>query len=461
MTERPPVTAENNRFERWFQQAARRPRALLVPILVIVLLLELAAAWGYIAKRLIGEQPVIDLVERFHLVRPFGTLLFPDQYRFPAVLADRYAGDINTEAGQRAIYEGDGVTGHRLRPNTVTSEVIWTWRATDGRGFVISDRDNPESTISPDKPDDVFRIIVLGGSTVEGDGASGSLNALPASLWQALKQSYRPADNPQRRFEVINAGVGGFYSDQEFLYYYSELQYLEPDLLVIYHGWNDLVYQNRLIEKLGPNGGFSRQGKYAENRDILDRYFSVTATAGRLLELSAQRILEFLDGFALLHSMARGGNMLLNRLQTSMAGAAPSEPAPFFSPLSVDRMAANVRLILTINEQRDIPTAWFLQPLVGLGNKPPAAFREAGYVRVRQPYIERRKTFYALAESAQQRLGEAFPGRRLCAASLTDVFDGNPDAVYEDFGHLFDIGNDIVARRIARELQACGLIAPR
>jgi len=35
------------------------------------------------------------------------------------------------------------------------------------------------------------------------------------------------------------------------------------------------------------------------------------------------------------------------------------------------------------------------------------------------------------------------------------------EAVYEDFGHLFDNGNKIVARRIAEELTSCGLFVER
>jgi hypothetical protein len=49
----------------------------------------------------------------------------------------------------------------------------------------------------------------------------------------------------------------------------------------------------------------------------------------------------------------------------------------------------------------------------------------------------------------------------VCAASLVNVFDGNTDEVFEDNGHLYDSGNIIVARRIAKELEACGLITAK
>jgi hypothetical protein len=45
-----------------------------------------------------------------------------------------------------------------------------------------------------------------------------------------------------------------------------------------------------------------------------------------------------------------------------------------------------------------------------------------------------------------------------CVDDLTDVFDGNPAITYEDSGHLVDSGISIVVERIARRLEACGLI---
>ena len=44
-------------------------------------------------------------------------------------------------------------------------------------------------------------------------------------------------------FEFINAGVAGFTSAQEYLYFVSDLLRFTPDLVIVYDGVNDSHYQ--------------------------------------------------------------------------------------------------------------------------------------------------------------------------------------------------------------------------
>ncbi len=146
---------------------------------------------------------------------------------------------------------------------------------------------------------------------------------------------------------------------------------------------------------------------------------------------------------------------ILRQDATPSSGGSPEW---FFSALSVQRYVDNISLFLDVNRRDDVPTAWFLQPLLGLGDKPPNALRERAYIETRQPDIRLKQKFYAEADKSQTALAESVPSNRLCAASLVDVFDNTPDAVYADFGHLYDNGNAIVAERIADELLRCGLV---
>ena len=41
---------------------------------------------------------------------------------------------------------------------------------------------------------------------------------------------------------MINAGVGGYRSRQQLLYYITELYLYNPDLVIFYDGWNDLQF---------------------------------------------------------------------------------------------------------------------------------------------------------------------------------------------------------------------------
>ncbi len=89
------------------------------------------------------------------------------------------------------------------------------------------------------------RVAVLGGSTAFGYGVTWD-NAFPAALERALQVSA-----PARQWSVVNLAYNneGAYS---FRFTLEDFAYLEPDLVVLYEGYNDLIGDN------GPNTALFR-----------------------------------------------------------------------------------------------------------------------------------------------------------------------------------------------------------
>jgi hypothetical protein len=88
--------------------------------------------------------------------------------------------------------------------------------------------------IAKRKPDDVFRVFVLGGSTV----------FCPAAAWEKshvrlLEKRLREA-YPARRIEVMNAGVPWYTTQHSLINYLFHVRAFEPDLVIFMHGINDL-----------------------------------------------------------------------------------------------------------------------------------------------------------------------------------------------------------------------------
>jgi hypothetical protein len=449
-------TYHDNRFERWAKNIKRNKVKSVVFLFLALFITELCLVGSYVTKRIVTNYPYTGLIEQYYILRPFRKY-FPDQYNFPDQLWPNFKGEIGSGQGARALYAGDGLLGYRLIPSSLTVEESWTWRATNEQGLIISDPESPLKNYAIPKPNDIYRIIVLGGSTVEGDGATGSLATLPAKLNIVLNESFAPEDQSGRRFEVINAGVGGYASAQELLYFLSSLRKYSPDLVISYNGWNDLKYENKHIELLGENAPHLLQANSKVNNDILNNYFSFWFTLRHLYSLAAQRTLEFAEGFAILHLPVRAASRLL--APVLLAIDSQHSDKLFFSPKSVERYVDNIELLHLRNRADNVDFAWFLQPLVGLGNKPPNEFREKGFYKSGKVEIQRRQLFYRLATARQKDVAKKYAlSPAMCAGSLTDVFDGNGGRIYEDSGHLFDIGNILVAKRIALELKRCGLI---
>jgi len=90
-----------------------------------------------------------------------------------------------------------------------------------------------EQKVEVAKPAGVFRILCLGGSTTEGPaGRKGYADPLK----EMLSTKY-----PRKRIEVINAGRFFYSTQHSIIQYLFYLKDLNPDLIIVFHGINDLI----------------------------------------------------------------------------------------------------------------------------------------------------------------------------------------------------------------------------
>ena len=91
------------------------------------------------------------------------------------------------------------------------------------------------------KPPNTYRIFMVGGSTTFGNGVYD--NETPPYVLQKKFDSLDLGIN----LEVINAGYGGAWSKTETEMIKNKLLDYEPDLFIVYDGWNDV--QNEVHNK--------------------------------------------------------------------------------------------------------------------------------------------------------------------------------------------------------------------
>ena len=92
---------------------------------------------------------------------------------------------------------------------------------------------------SPEKPDNVYRIFMLGGSTMFGHGATSDKTTIPGHT-QDFFQKY----DAEFKIEIINGGIQGADSYTETKIIENKLINYSPDMVIIYDGWNDLRADN-------------------------------------------------------------------------------------------------------------------------------------------------------------------------------------------------------------------------
>jgi len=91
------------------------------------------------------------------------------------------------------------------------------------------------SEITLEKPTGIFRVFMLGGSTMFGMGATSDETTIPG--YTQILFDRIMLDNS---IQIINAGIQDANTETEYKMIEQKIINYEPDLIVMYDGWNDL-----------------------------------------------------------------------------------------------------------------------------------------------------------------------------------------------------------------------------
>ena len=112
------------------------------------------------------------------------------------------------------------------------------------------------------KPEGVYRIVALGGSTTYGIPLGYWKNAYPWALQETLRDIYG-----LRQIEAVNAGAPQYTSWESAVSLLLRVPDLEPDLVIIYHGINDLLA--RLVDPAWYDGVYTGRGYWRDYNEPL------------------------------------------------------------------------------------------------------------------------------------------------------------------------------------------------
>ena len=127
--------------------------------------------------------------------------------------------------------------GYELKPFAIVE-------SRDRDGSPAMERLNRDGFRGPEyvipKPANTFRILAVGDSVVQG------LNVAFEQTWEQVLErelNRRVGQSSSiSRYEVINAGIGGYVSWQALVRLQDRGLKYNPDLVVVLVGWNDLIY---------------------------------------------------------------------------------------------------------------------------------------------------------------------------------------------------------------------------
>ena len=108
-----------------------------------------------------------------------------------------------------------------------------------------------------------LRLFVLGGSSAF-DHHLGEGQSWPERLAQQL------AARGGGDLESYNFGIPGYSSRETFANYIDKVRWLEPDIAVFYHGWNDLKYMRMFAKRVDAD-------RFYSVKNWRDKYKFITA----------------------------------------------------------------------------------------------------------------------------------------------------------------------------------------
>ena len=275
------------------------------------------------------------------------------------------------------------------------------------------------------KTDGVFRIIVLGGSSVWGYGASGDDKTLAAYLEKELNKRLLEDNSRIHSFtsvEVLKLGQPGYVSAQEFLMW-KEIPAHSPDLVIHYGGFNDLY------------AGFTRQAGWnlsGINEDLLVK--NKLAAAVSLVKIELQNYLN--------------KSKLFNYLRFHLNSLSPK---PNFAEKQADHRAAvdeycqNLGFIEAVADDLDIPVLFIFQSSLFWGEKQLSPEEKTSYQQFIENYPEA-QNFFSSSYGYLTQQSKCSDKQIVDGINFYDPFSEN---IYIDHVHTSDKGYEIAAQELA------------
>jgi|GEM_PF-4941810 len=466
---------ENNRFEIAWQKLKRRiPEASFLKkwgkwTLVFLICLELLGTISAIMIESRRGTP-FDILSRHYWITRFSITPFITEETIDDIeskTGTRYIGDRNSP--RYKPQREDALLGWRPPAGTsyttfasLQAELGWIWNATSKQGFAVT-YTNPAEYMRP-KPKGVYRILFMGGSTMYGTG-SHSFDSISSQFMRILEEKRYSG------IEVINAGVSGFHSSREFLYFMTELYSYEPDLVILYGGWNDCIRTNVELKKYA---GYNMPGTELRlaRHEELSLYVEDSRTlSGAVRNLFSAIGIQFDSLYVRsgIFFLVKEGEKAINGLKVTTKnhlrsiGIDSEKPSDFhYYPEAVSVYQHNIERFLMLSKQYGFELGVFLQPVMGVDSMTYRTKREQGLIdsELGQQTIAQLNKFYADSRIMYGGLAKDEKFSRVCLKDISNVFAKVQEPVYVDTGHLNATGNRIVAQKMFDTLASCNLLPP-
>jgi len=268
------------------------------------------------------------------------------------------------------------------------------------------------SEFNLEKPDDVYRIFVIGGSSMFGSGATSDEKTIPGFLQNEFNES-----KFSKKIQVINAGIGSATSFQETFLIKNYLRNFEPDLFIIFDGNNDSHFHYFADRTLNPTvKDLEKSDNFVESLKF--KNFQWYRTPFILNKLLSDTISNPTDD--------NTKKIELHEIKSNIA----------------EKWTERWAGICQLGKKDGFNVIITLQPILGSGNKPLSSFEK--YILETDKEIP--ETLIVLDELALSLKNLENDCNNVY--DLREIFDTTDSPVFWDNVHTNDYGNYIIAKNL-------------
>ncbi len=314
-----------------------------------------------------------------------------------------------------------------------------------------------EEDIVAEKPENTFRVFVMGGSMAYGERASEH------GQYQLISgQKTYPSDQaisghlernlqdvlPDRKVEVWNSSVVSYHLHHNYLTYLETLRSLDPDLLVSIDGQNELFGLDNPY--LGINSGAAVLGggalvKWLRSHSYTLFYLGIAVRRSAAFDRANDRNIVELDDAAF-------DAISIEKVRAHFA----SQTADSQVRESVIDGLLNVYEGFQLATKLDnVPTLFAIQPVLSLDVSKPLTDKEEKLLK----YLRYKDyKMYGVAKLADRLRARADSDDSFHMLDMLGIFADFPGEAYTDYCHLTPEANAHVAQKITDYLMANAMI---
>ena len=261
--------------------------------------------------------------------------------------------------------------------------------------------------ITKQKPENTYRIFVIGGSTVFGWGATSDESSIPGYLQEDFNKA-----NLNFKVQVVNTGVPAALSLEEVEYVKNKLLDYHPDMLIVFEGFNDVAAdENALKEEYG--------GFLSKSLTTYEKFFTFYKTP-----------LIVYGTFNSITKIFFYKNLMINQ-----------HLGDNYVKVKTSHWKDRWKEICELGKKEGFDTLITVEPFLGVGNKTLTKYEYNNLIKMINPFW---LSHYSKYVDALDELNNTCTK----TADLRGVFDQTSGPIYLDFVHKNDKGNKIVADKL-------------